>query len=90
MIVLRVVGFALVLLCWELNWRGYQLKTALRFVAYYALFCWALGGIAYFFTFIDFWRLCGVVALAWVTGGWTRNIFGAGSRYSWRMPSLSD
>lgn len=89
-IVLRALGFPLVLLCWDLNWRGYRFATALRFILGYALLCWVMTSFAYFLTMPDFWRILGASLLAWVTGGWTRRIFGEGVRFSWRLPSLND
>jgi hypothetical protein len=101
----RFAEGAVVFLTWELAWRDYGVRAALRaFAAVIALYLLSRfaslllspGDNAAAHYFINYVPLSGLIRLppilvvSYVTGALTRKIFGAGRKYSLSLPTLAD
>ncbi|MGA2045395.1 MAG: hypothetical protein ABSG83_18730 [Roseiarcus sp.] len=91
-------------LAWELAWRDYGVRSAVRAFAVVLVICEAshwgkllfapASAVAWYYP--DEYGPSGllgtavIVALSYATGGLTRRIFGAGRRYSLALPALAD
>ena len=85
---LRLFELPLVFLMWELAWRDYGLRSALRAFFIYAVLASLIYGPFYFLG-PQAIHMTLVLMLSYATGGLTRRMFGAGKKYSFRLPTLT-
>ena len=101
----RFSEIALVFLTWELAWRDYGARVAVRAFATVIVISFisrsmslllspvddlASHYIINYFPLSGLIRLAPILLIAYLTGALTRKIFGAGKKYSLRLPTLTD
>ena len=104
-VISRFSEIAVVFLTWELAWRDYGARVAFRaFAAVFVISLisrsmslllspvddLASHYIANYFPLSLLIRLPPILLIAYLTGALTRRIFGAGKKYSLRLPTLAD